>query len=135
MIMDTATQTPATIQSFTGLIAWQESHKLVMMIYRITQKFPKEEVFGLTNQLRRAVISITSNLAEGFSRKSYKEKIQFYSMALSSLTEVQNQVLASKDIGFMQQQEFDGIAEQSVRASKLINGLIKKSKTFLIPNS
>jgi len=125
----------AKIQSFTGLIAWQEAHKLVLMIYQVTNKFPKEEIFGLTNQLRRAVISITSNIAEGFSRKSYKEKIQFYSTALSSLTEVQNQILAAKDVHYMSAEDFQGIAAQSVRVSKLINGLIKKSKTFLIPNS
>ncbi len=125
----------AKIQSFTGLIAWQEAHKLVIKVYRITKEFPKEEVFGLTNQLRRAVISITSNIAEGFSRKSYKEKIQFYSTALSSLTEVQNQILAAKDVSYLSTEDFQEIAAQSVRVSKLINGLIKKSKTFLIPNS
>jgi four helix bundle protein len=127
--------TPAKIQSFTGLIAWQEAHTLVIMIYRFTSKFPESESFGLTNQLRRAVISITSNIAEGFSRKSFKEKIQFYSMALSSLTEVQNQILAARDVGLMHIKDFAEVAEQSVHVSKLINGLIKKSRTFLIPNS
>ena len=92
-------------------------------------------MFGLTSQLRRAVISITSNIAEGFSRKSYKEKIQFYLMALSSLTEVQNQILEAKDVNLMSKKDFDEIAQQSVCVSKLLNGLIKKSKTFLIPNS
>jgi four helix bundle protein len=133
--MPTTTQTPAKIQSFTGLLAWQEAHKLVILIYRVTSAFPKEESFGLTNQLRRAVISITSNIAEGFSRKSFKEKIQFYAMSLSSLTEVQNQTLAARDIGYMEKMDFDHIAQQSVTVSKLLNGLIKKSKTFLIPNS
>ncbi|MEK7136772.1 MAG: four helix bundle protein [Patescibacteria group bacterium] len=135
MPMETSSEQSAKIQSFTGLVAWQESHKLVIMIYRVTRKFPKEEMFGLTSQLRRAVISITSNIAEGFSRKSYKEKIQFYLMALSSLTEVQNQILAAKDVNLMSKKDFDEIAQQSVCVSKLLNGLIKKSKTFLIPNS
>ncbi len=84
------------IRSFTDLNAWKEGHKLVLEIYKFTQKFPKEEQFGLTNQLRRAVVSFTSNIAEGFSRNSYKEKLQFYSMALGSLTEVQNQLLVGK---------------------------------------
>lgn len=131
----TTPEAPAKIKSFTDLLAWREAHKLVILIYEITKKFPKEEIFGLTNQLRRAVISITSNIAEGFSRISYKEKIHFYSVALSSLTEVQNQILAARDITFMSTEDFDAIAEQSVSVSKLLNGLIKKSRTFLIPNS
>jgi len=116
------------IRSFTDLKAWQEGHKLVLVVYKITRCFPKEELFGLVNQLRRAVISITSNLAEGFSRRSIKEKVQFYSMALGSLTEVQNQLLAARDIGYIKSVEFDNIAEQRVKVSKTINGLIKSLK-------
>ena len=66
------------IQSFTDLDAWREGHALVLAIYRITRDFPREEQFGLVSQLRRAAVSITSNIAEGFSRLSYKEKRQFY---------------------------------------------------------
>lgn len=75
------------IQSFTDLNAWKEGHKLALIIYEITNKFPKEEIFGLSNQLRRAVVSITSNIAEGFSRQSYKEKAHFYFTSLGSTTE------------------------------------------------
>lgn len=70
------------IKSFTDSNAWKEGHKLVLEIYKITQGFPKEEQFGLTNQIRRAIVPFTSNIAEGFSRNSYKEKLRFYSMAL-----------------------------------------------------
>ena len=70
------------------LDAWREAHGLVLMIYKITKNFPKDEIYGLTNQLRRASVSITSNVAEGFSRQSYKEKIQFYYMTCGSVTEV-----------------------------------------------
>src|SRR3990167_241538 len=80
------------IQVFTDLNVWREAHKLVLEIYKLTQKFPEGEKFGLTIQLRRAAISITSNIAEGFSRKTDKEKIQFYRMSLGSLMEVQNQL-------------------------------------------
>jgi four helix bundle protein len=72
------------IRSFRDLDVWKEGHKLVLEIYKITKNFPKEEMFGLSNQLKRAAVSITSNIAEGFSRKSLKEKIQFYSMAKAS---------------------------------------------------
>jgi len=128
------------IESFTDLNAWKEAHKLVLMIYKITKDFPKEEMFGLTSQIRRAVISITSNIAEGFSRQTYKEKIQFYFIAKSSLTEVQNQLLIARDINYINKQDFDDIADQSIIVHKLLNGLIKKSKDiqnskFKIQNS
>ena len=122
------------IKSFTDLIAWQEGHKLVLMIYNITKQFPKEEIFGLTNQLRRAVVSFTSNIAEGFSRQSYKDKIKFYYISLGSLTEVQNQLLIAKDIKYISQEDFNKTTEQTTKVSKIINGLIKSSKKR-IPNS
>lgn len=99
------------IQSFTDLEVWRKAHKLVLLIYRITKKFPKEELFSLTNQMRRAAISITSNIAEGFARQSFKEKLQFYYIALGSLTELQNQLLVAKDLKYLNQAEFDKIAE------------------------
>ena len=119
------------IQSFTDLLVWQESHKLVLMIYQATKNFPKEELFGLTSQLRRAAVSITSNIAEGFSRQGYKEKLQFYYMALGSLTESQNQLLIAKDLNYLEQIEFNKIAEQSISVHKLLNGFVAKIKTFV----
>jgi len=116
------------ITSFTQLIAWQKGHQLVLEIYKTTISFPKEEVFGLVSQLRRAVVSFTSNIAEGFSRISYKEKIRFYSIALGSLTEIQNQLLIAKDINYISEDEFNKLAEQTVELSKITNGLIKASR-------
>lgn len=119
------------IKSFTDLNTWQEGHKLVLMIYQLTKSFPKEELFGLVNQLRRAAVSITSNIAEGFSRQSYKEKIQFYCMSLGSLTEVQNQLLIAKDIKYIPEVEFKRVAPQAIMVHKLLNGLIKSSRTII----
>lgn len=116
------------IKSFTDLRAWQEGHRLVLMIYDITKTFPKEEILGLTNQLRRAAVSITSNIAEGFSRQSYKEKVRFYFMSLGSLTEIQSQLLIAKDINYISKEDFDKIAKQTIEVSKVTNGLIKSSK-------
>ena len=127
-------QEAGKIKSFTDLDAWKEGHKIVLEIYKITKQFPKEELFGLTNQIRRAAVSITSNIAEGFSRNSYKEKLQFYSISLGSLTEIQNQLLVAKDIGYITKEEFDVIAGQTVTVNKITNGLIKKTK-FIIHNS
>lgn len=120
------------IKNFTDLNAWKESHKLTLMIYKATKDFPKEEIFGLTNQMRRAAVSVVSNIAEGFSRQSYKEKIQFYSMAKGSLTELQSQLLISRDVELITKKDFEALAGQSLLTHKLINGLIKKSKSFSI---
>ena len=73
------------IKEFTDLIVWQKGHKLVLTVYLVTKKFPREELFGLSSQMRRAGVSITSNIAEGFGRKGFKEKIQFYYLAKGSL--------------------------------------------------
>ena len=127
-------QESSKIKSFTDLIVWQEGHNLVLQICKITKSFPSEEQFGLTNQLGRAVVSITSNIAEGFRRNSYKEKVQFYTMALGSVTEVQNQLLIARDIRYFSKGEFTELAEQTILVNKLLNGIIKKSKT-LIHNS
>ncbi len=97
------------IQLFTDLYSWQEAHKLVVLIYKITKNFPNDELYGLTNQMRRAVVSITSNIAEGFSRQSYAEKTQFYSVAQGSNTELQNQMMVAKDIGYLNEETFNNL--------------------------
>ena len=116
------------ISSFTDLNAWKEGHKLVLSIYKITNNFPNKEIFSLTSQARRSAISITSNIAEGFSRISYKDKANFYSIAQGSLTELQNQLLIARDIDYIKEKEFKKISEQTIIVHKLISGLIKKSK-------
>lgn len=93
------------IQNFTDLIVWQKGHKLVLEVYKQTKKFPKDELFGLVSQIRRASVSITSNIAEGFGRFSEKEKLHFYSFAYGSLMEVQNQIIIAKDLGFINEEE------------------------------
>lgn len=120
------------IQSFTDLTAWQRGHELVLEIYKITKNFPREELYALVDQMRRCVISITSNIAEGFSRKSYKEKIQFYSIALGSTTELQNQLLVAKDVGYIAKEQFDSLAYLTVEVHKLINGLIKGARKYVL---
>jgi four helix bundle protein len=116
------------IKSFTDLVAWKEGHKLVLLVYKVTETFPSHQTFSLVSQLQRAVVSITSNVAEGFSRKTKKEKMQFYYMALGSLTELQNQLLIAKDLGYITKEVFQELAAQTVVVSKLLNGLIKSSR-------
>ena len=116
------------IREFTDLIAWQEGHKLVLMIYRVTKQFPKDEVFALTSQIRRAVVSITSNIAEGFSRRTDKDKLQFYYISLGSISEVQNQILIAKDVFYLKDDEYQLIVEQLYLVQRLVNGLASKLK-------
>lgn len=118
------------IKPFTDLDAWKEGHKLVLAIYKLTDRFPRKEIYTLAVQMRKAAVSITSNIAEGFSRRSYKEKIQFYSMAQGSLTELQNQLMVARDVGYIPQGQFAEIFRQTVRVQKVINGLIRKSRTI-----
>ena len=111
------------IKSFTDLIAWKEGHKLVLLIYKHTNSFPSKENFGLTNQMRRAVVSVTSNIAEGFGRNTNKDKHQFYTMAHGSLAELQNQLVIARDLHYLERTEFNNIAEQTITVSKLLSGL------------
>lgn len=121
------------IKAFTDLEAWREGHKLVLNIYDIARAFPKEETFGLTSQMRRAAVSITSNISEGFSRRSKADKTHFYSIAHGSLTEIQNQLLIARDVGYLSNTRFTEIADQSVIVHKLITGLIKSTNGRFAP--
>ncbi len=123
------------IVAFTDLNAWKKGHDLVLLVYQETRTFPSHELYGLTNQMRRAALSITSNVAEGFSRRSYREKRQFYFTALGSLTELQSHLLVSKDLGYIQETTFTQLQQQSVVVHKLLNGLIKHTKTIIHDSS
>lgn len=118
------------IRSFTDLIAWKDGHKLVLRIYQQTKAFPTNETYCLTDQMRRCAISITSNIAEGFSRNNKKEKIKFYYISLGSTTELQNQLLIARDLKYIKQADFQATAVQTVQVHKLINGLIKSSTSY-----
>ena len=113
------------INSFTQLDAWKRSHQLAIAIFRYCERLSRYD--ALRNQMERSALSITSNIAEGFSRQGKKEKLQFYYVSKGSLTELQNQLLVAKDIGYLTQKEFNSIAEQTVLVHKLLNGLIKSA--------
>jgi len=114
-----------SIKSFTDLKAWQESHRLALAIYRVTENFPPNEQYGLTSQLKRAASSVTSNIAEGFGRSSSKDTEHFFTMATGSLYEIKSQLLLAKDLGFISTKDFSVIAEQANLAHKLLNGLLR----------
>lgn len=118
----------SSIKKFTDLTTWQEGHRLVLLTYKLTKKFPADEQFGLKSQMQRAAVSITSNIAEGFSRTSYTDKKHFYVMAHGSLTELQNQSLVARDVGYIDPEQFKEFADQAVVTHKLLTGLIKSTK-------
>ncbi len=117
------------IKDFTDLIAWKEGHKLVLGIYRVTDKFPNKEKYSLIDQMRRASVSITSNISEGFTRFGTKDKIRFYVMVAGSLTELQNQLIIAKDIKYLKESYFDILYSQTISGHKLINGLIRSLRS------
>ncbi|MDO8590676.1 MAG: four helix bundle protein [bacterium] len=119
------------IREFTDLKAWQETHQLVLEIYRATKQFPKEELFALTNQMRRAAVSVSANIAEGFGRQGIKEKIQFYYISQGSLTELKNHIFIARDLLYLNDKVLEKIMGQAITAHRLLQGLIRKSKTFL----
>lgn len=116
------------IHTFKDLHAWQEAHTLVLEVYRITKIFPREELFGIVNQMRRAAVSVTSNIAEGFSRNTYRDKTQFYAIAQGSLTELESQLLVARDLGYMSTKEAVPFEDQVLKTHKILNGLLKSSK-------
>ena len=125
-------QTTKKIESFQDLKVWQEGHRLVILVYRFTKQFPKEELYSIVDQMKRAVASITANIVEGFGRKSYREKIQFYYMAKGSLLELKNFLLIAKDVGYLKEKDFNVLMDQANLVDQLLQGFIKKTKTFII---
>jgi four helix bundle protein len=125
----------AKIREFTDLKTWQEGHKLVVLIYNATKNFPKDELYSIVNQMRRAVASHTANIAEGFGRHFYKEKIQYYYQAQGSLTEVKNFLIIARDVKYLTESEFNVLMNQAQTTHKLLQGLITKTKTFISSKS
>ena len=95
---------PST-KRFQDLVVWQNAHQLVLAIYPLSQEFPKEELYGLTNQLRRAAVSIPANIAEGFKKISQKDKVRFYNIAQGSLEECRYYLTLAQDLGYGQTKE------------------------------
>jgi len=118
------------IRSFTDLDVWKEGHKLVISVYKATKTFPKEEMYSLVDQMRRASSSVTANIAEGFGRQTDKEKLQFYYLAQGSLTELKNFILIARDVGYLSRKDFDDLAEKANLTHKILHGFLRSTKTL-----
>ena len=115
-----------TTRSFEDLIMWQEAHKVVLLVYELTKSFPKEELFGLTSQFRRAVVSISANIAEGYKKRSPADKLRFMNISQGSLEECRYYIVLSKDLGYISEQERLELEKLISKTSYLLNTYCKK---------
>lgn len=112
------------VKNFKDLIAWQKAMDLVEMVYRLTKQFPSEELYGLTSQLRRAVVSIPSNIAEGQGRNTENEFNRFLSIAYGSLREVETQLLIAVRLEYVRQSDFQPVQDLCDETGRILNGLM-----------
>ena len=112
------------IKSFEDLLVWQKAHKIVLNIYKLLEKFPKEEKYRIIDQLVRAVISIPTNISEGFGRYTSKDYIHFLIISRGSLSEVKYLILLSKDLKYITENEYQELNNDLSEVGKMLNGLI-----------
>ena len=115
------------IYSFEKLEVWKVSRELVKDVYQVTSAFPQDEKFGLTSQLRRASISISSNIAEGSTRGSKKDQSKFYEISFGSLIEVLNQLIIATDLTFLQENELTTLRSKIELTGRMLNALHKST--------
>lgn len=120
------------IVSFRDLETWKKGHELVLLVYRYTRDFPTKEMYSLTDQIRRAVVSVTSNVAEGFGRKTKQDKVHFYYMALGSLAETQNQLIIACDLEYLPKAQFEETFQLTESVFRLIYGLIRSANGYTV---
>jgi four helix bundle protein len=114
-------------------MVWQKSMDLVVEIYRCTQTFPREELFGLTSQMRRASISVPSNISEGKGRYSTKELVQFLFSARGSLLELQTHITLAERLGYLDESQAAVLEQSSAEIGRMLNGMISHFRTLSAP--
>jgi four helix bundle protein len=113
------------VKSFKQLIAWQKAMDLAVRVYSVTKGMPREEVFGLTAQVRRAAVSVPSNIAEGQARGTTRDFLRFLHMALGSCSEVETQLVLARRLGFVPESATDDVLLELSEVGRVINGLIR----------
>ena len=111
--------------SFENIIAWQKAHAFVLLTYRVTGHFPKDEIFGLTSQFRRAAVSIEANIAEGYKKLGKADKLRFFNISQGSLEECRDYIILSRDLGYISLIEFEELHNSIETASKFLNSYCK----------
>lgn len=117
------------IQSYRDLIVWQKSVDFAEMIYRITNDWPKHELYGLTNQVRRSSVSVSSNIAEGQARQHTKEFKQFLYIALGSIAEAHTQLIIAKRLSYVTQLQFNELESKIIEIQKMLRSLVNKLRS------
>lgn len=115
-----------TTYSFTDLRMWQKSHEFVLEVYKVTENFPKHELFGLVSQMCRASVSIPANIAEGYRRRGKVEKLRFFNISQSSLEECRYYLILAKDLKYISEEQYLNINNKLEEASKSLNSYCKK---------
>ena len=113
----------APARTFQELVVWQKAHQFVLKIYEWTSNFPKSELYGLTSQLRRAAVSISSNLAEGCSRSSKNDFARFVEIATGSALEVASQAVIARNLGYLSEPDFQQIQTSALEITRMLSGL------------
>ena len=114
-----------TTFSFENIIAWQKAHEFVLMVYSFSHQFPDDEKFGLTSQFRRAAVSIEANIAEGYKKLSKADKLRFLNIAQGSLEECRDYIILSRDLEYINNEQFMSLVQSVKTTSKLLNGYCK----------
>lgn len=112
-------------RSFKDLLVWQKAHQLVLKVYSVTKKFPKEEIYGLTNQIRRSSYSVPSNLAEGHKKKTIPNKLHFINIAEGSLEETKYHLILSRDLEYLTESKYSELMNDAEEVGRLLNGYEK----------
>ncbi|GAA4041293.1 hypothetical protein GCM10022409_29100 [Hymenobacter glaciei] len=121
-------------RSYTELNVWLQSRQLTKRVYELTRQFPKDELFGLTNQLRRAAVSIPSNIAEGCGRQHTRDTLQFLFIARGSLFEVETQLYLAFDLAYLNEEILQQLLEDIINCKKLLQGFIRYYRSLLPPS-
>lgn len=115
-------------KGYRKLIAWQKANILAHLIYDITEDFPKTEIFGMTSQMRRAVLSVCANIVEGYSRKTLKDRRHFYQMAVASLTELEFFIDFSFERKYMNLENYQKVLDINGESARILDGLVKSTR-------
>ena len=123
--MSASDRVPSPIRGYRDLLVWQDAMDLVVTVYRTTAKFPKEERYALVDQLRRAAVSVPSNIAEGHGRSRTGDYLRFLSVAVGSLMEIETQVQIATRLGYIPEEQQTGLLESSAVLARMLAGLIR----------
>ena len=116
-------------ESYRDLIAWQKAKSLALDVYRCTRRFPKDEMYGLISQMRRAAVSVPSNIAEGKGRHSHRELVHLLYQSRGSLLELETQLSIARDLEYIEQPVFASLESQTEELGRILNGLINRFQT------